>query len=160
MMSEEPQTWYFTFGFSHLHPRTGACLGNCYTTAYGTYDSSRKRIFEIFDRQWAFQYSTANGSNGAGVNEFNLKYVPCVSYSPGELLPPTMHEIARGSWPLQTLTHVDAESSRSCLIAPHCPTFSELRYIIEHYYVPVDAAIRYDHDLHTVVVEWNSNNDA
>ena len=47
---DEPQTWYFTFGFAHAHP-------NGYYVIEGMGgDEARERMHDVFGRQWAFQY--------------------------------------------------------------------------------------------------------
>jgi len=79
--SDQPQTWYFTFGFEHRHPRTNAPLANCYTTVYGTIDETRAHMLSIFGNKWAFQYASAER---AGVERYNLTYVPCTEHTPGE----------------------------------------------------------------------------
>lgn len=43
-------TWYFTFGLGSKYPRK-------YVKIIGSYDYARKRMFDIFGSDWAFQYS-------------------------------------------------------------------------------------------------------
>lgn len=45
-----PQTWYFTFGFSQPNAR---CY---YVVREATGDQARERMFELFGREWGFQY--------------------------------------------------------------------------------------------------------
>lgn len=47
---DQPQAWYFTFGYAHAHP-------NSYYVIEGLPgDAARDRMIEVFGRQWAFQY--------------------------------------------------------------------------------------------------------
>ena len=44
------QIWRFTFGQDHKHP--GFCQ-----PIYGTYITARRKMFEMYEDKWAFQYS-------------------------------------------------------------------------------------------------------
>jgi hypothetical protein len=50
---DEPQTWYFTFGFAHPHAGTFVRIEN----APG--DAAREQMFARFGRDWGFQYDDA-----------------------------------------------------------------------------------------------------
>lgn len=154
-MTETRDTYYFTFGFGHRHPRTGALLANGYTVIEGTRASARARMIELFGNQWAFQYDSAEA---AGVGRFDLWYVPQTSWSPGELLPPTAHEQERGSWPLQTLTVYDhLEPPENYYVIPCYPTFEELRRIMDAHGVPASATVEYAScGSHELTVEWDT----
>ena len=47
---EERTYWIFTFGCGMAH-------GGQYVRIKGTYGEARKKMFEKYGRQWAFQYS-------------------------------------------------------------------------------------------------------
>ena len=47
---EEKQWWTFTFGYGQQ--REGMYVG-----IYGTFDSARRKMFERYGSEWAFQYS-------------------------------------------------------------------------------------------------------
>ena len=47
---EEKQWWTFTFGYGQEHE-------GMYVKIYGTYDFARKKMFEQYGQEWAFQYS-------------------------------------------------------------------------------------------------------
>lgn|SRR5690606_14007319 len=127
------RTWYFTFGVGHVHPRTGASLANHYTTVTATSpDAARER--------------------------FGLKYVPCVSYSPGELLPPTGAEHALCTWRLQTIRvfeHLDAPASHQ--VVPHHPTVAELTATMAEHFVPASAIITNEGPGCQLVLRWERN---
>ena len=152
---EEIGAFYFTFGYGQRHRRTGAPMTNCYTVIEGTYDEARVRMIELFDNTWAFQYYDAES---AGVERFDLRYVPPVSWSPGELLPPTAHEQERGSWRLQTLTFYDhLEPPENYYVIPCYPTFEELRRVMDAHGVPANATVEYaDCGSHELTVEWDT----
>ena len=57
--------WIFTFGFSQKYP-------NSYMIIYGTEDSARNKMFEMFGREWAFQYETKEQD---GIEKFNFKEI-------------------------------------------------------------------------------------
>lgn|SRR5690606_20864485 len=150
------RTWYFTFGVGHVHPRTGASLANHYTTVTATSpDAARERMMRIFGNRWAFQYESAEK---AGVERFGLKYVPCVSYSPGELLPPTGAEHALCTWRLQTIRvfeHLDAPASHQ--VVPHHPTVAELTATMAEHFVPASAIITNEGPGCQLVLRWERN---
>ena len=50
------QYYYFTFGVGHL-------LKNYCIKIYGTYEETRKLMFESFGDKWAFQYSEEQFAN-------------------------------------------------------------------------------------------------
>jgi hypothetical protein len=56
---EQPQDWFFTFGYDHTHPDTGERLHKSYVRIHGTCDSTRDAMFAAFSNRWAFQYSSA-----------------------------------------------------------------------------------------------------
>jgi hypothetical protein len=58
--AEEPQDWYFTFGYDHTYPDTGERLHKSYVRIYGTCDSTRDAMFAAFGNRWAFQYASAS----------------------------------------------------------------------------------------------------
>lgn len=143
MTDSDEQDWYFTFGFAHTHPRTGASLSNCYTVVHGTHDAARARVIGIFGRKWAFQYAAADGPQGAGVERFKLRFIPAVSYSPGELLPPTQVELDCGEWILETVdpsVH-DWQKITYHVLQTYSPTVDELRAVMRRYGVPSDAKL-------------------
>lgn len=155
------QTWYFTFGFGQRHPRTGAPLDNCYTTVDGTCSESIERMHHVFGNEWAFLYECADGPHGAGVEEFGLTYVPCVTYLPGELLPPTPHALSVGEWLLETVAIFKDFSSGKMMAhtTPYYPTLDELSRACERYGIPRDARVDYSEcGSHTLVVVWDSVN--
>ena len=47
---EEKQWWTFTFGYGQKHE-------GMYVKIYGTFDSTRKIMFERYGDEWAFQYT-------------------------------------------------------------------------------------------------------
>lgn len=47
---EPKRNWVFTFGSNHKYPGR-------YIKLYGTYDSTRDEMFEMFGSDWAFQYA-------------------------------------------------------------------------------------------------------
>lgn len=152
----ERRTWYFTFGFGQVHPRTGESLKLCYTTATGTKDEARERVIEIFGRNWSFQYANADGPDGAGLGEYSLTYVPCVEYSPGELLPPTPLELKRGEWALETYRYTDTYQGRE--IYPYYPDITELTYMLKKYGIPDSACVEYGEcGSHTITIRWDVN---
>lgn len=166
--STTQRTWYFTFGFGQCHPRTGVSLANCYTTATGTYESARARVVDVFGVNWSFQYETAES---AGVDRYNLTYVMCTHYEPGELLPPTAVELKRRSWALETVHIIEEldlngepdENNRlpktgklHDVLAGYYPTLDNLVYICRKYGIPSDARVEYDDcESHTLVVSWD-----
>lgn len=50
MDNEQPQNWYFTFGFGQPH-------ANCFIVFFGTKEATRKRMIEAFGQKWSMQYS-------------------------------------------------------------------------------------------------------
>lgn len=50
--AEVRQTWYFTFGVGIDQPNRG----RYYVVKDSTYDEARARMFDVFGREWAFQY--------------------------------------------------------------------------------------------------------
>lgn len=64
--------WIFTFGFDHVHPKTGESLANCYIEVPGDANSSRELMQEHFGVKWAFQYPT---KEAAGVERHGLKEI-------------------------------------------------------------------------------------
>lgn len=54
--AEEPQDWYFTFGYDHTHPVTGESLDRCYVRLHGTIDGTRAQILAVFGNRWCAQY--------------------------------------------------------------------------------------------------------
>lgn len=51
-MSDERQWYYFTFG-------CGQKFVGHYVKFYGTFDETRKKMFDEYGPHWAFQYSEA-----------------------------------------------------------------------------------------------------
>lgn len=49
---EEKQWWTFTFGCGQQHE-------GMYVRIYGTFDSTRKIMFDIYGQDWSFQYNEA-----------------------------------------------------------------------------------------------------
>lgn len=49
-MIDEPQWYYFTFGFGQEN-------AGHYVKIYGTYGEAREKMFERYGSKWAFQYS-------------------------------------------------------------------------------------------------------
>lgn len=47
---EEKQWWIFTFGYGQQYE-------GMYVKIYGTFDSARRKMFERYGDEWAFQYS-------------------------------------------------------------------------------------------------------
>jgi hypothetical protein len=68
--AEEPQDWYFTFGYDHRHPITGKSLDRSYVRVHGTCDSTRLDVLAVFGRAWSSQYQT-----DAQVKKYNLTEV-------------------------------------------------------------------------------------
>lgn len=148
------QSWYFTFGFAHKHPRTGESLANCYTVVSGTNVSARAMVYKVFGYNWAFQYPTADG---AGVTMYKLKYIPCVSYSPGELLPPSPGELDHGEWKLSTVNLATVGDNVEAFEQVYYPTVTELNLMIQRYNIPSDARIEYSEcGSHAITVVWNA----
>ncbi len=50
---EKKQWWTFTFGYGQQHE-------GMYVRIYGTFDSTRKIMFEIYGQDWSFQYNEAD----------------------------------------------------------------------------------------------------
>jgi hypothetical protein len=65
--------YFFTFGSDHTNPITGESLAGRYVRLQGTVDGTRDEMVRRFGNRWAFQYSAANGSRGAGVERFRLQ---------------------------------------------------------------------------------------
>jgi len=62
---EKRQNWYFTFGSGQAHD-------NCYITFFGTWEETRKRMFDAFDAKWSMQYSEEQWNNpGKDGKKFN-----------------------------------------------------------------------------------------
>lgn len=70
---EQPQDWFFTFGYDHTHPDTGESLGNSYVRIHGTCDSTRDQMFEAFGNRWAFQYPAEKKAER--IDEFGMTEV-------------------------------------------------------------------------------------
>ena len=49
-MIDEPQWYYFTFGFGQKN-------AGYYVKIYGTYGEAREKMFERYGSEWAFQYT-------------------------------------------------------------------------------------------------------
>ena len=49
-MEEQPQNWYFTFGFSHAYPKG-------YVKINGTFSETRQKMFSKFEDKWSMQYT-------------------------------------------------------------------------------------------------------
>lgn len=71
--AEESQDWFFTFGYDHTHPTTGANLRNSYVRIHGTCDSTRDAMFAAFGNRWAFQYSA--DKKATRIDEFGMTEV-------------------------------------------------------------------------------------
>lgn len=76
---ELPEHWYFTFGFDHVHPKTGESLANHFVVVVGDVDSSREIMERHFGLKWAFQYPSAEA---AGVVKHKLKQLPFTQPAP------------------------------------------------------------------------------
>lgn len=50
------ERWYFSFGYGHTHPVTGAPLDNRGVVIDGTHGEARAEMFRRFGPKWAFQY--------------------------------------------------------------------------------------------------------
>lgn len=59
----EEQDYYFTFGFSHAHPKG-------FVKIHGTVNSTRDEMFRRFGDKWAFQYNVKDFGDQA--ERFNL----------------------------------------------------------------------------------------
>lgn len=55
---EQPQDWFFTFGYDHFHPVTGESLDKRYVRVHGTCDSTRLDVLAVFGRAWSSQYTS------------------------------------------------------------------------------------------------------
>lgn len=53
---EEPQTWYFTFGQDHVHPKTGEPLKDYWVEIVGTFYNARNAMFTRYGAKWCAQY--------------------------------------------------------------------------------------------------------
>lgn len=154
------QTWYFTFGPGHIHPRSGVSLENCYTTVYGTYEEARQHMFNTFGKQWSMQYPTADDPypHGAGVHRYNLTYVSTTFYDIGELLPPSPHELCVGVWKLEAVdVHITANGTCISQVYPYEPNFAQLAQLMEMYHIPETAIITHDYDDHALIITWDTN---
>ena len=49
---EEKQWWTFTFGYGQQHEGMSVRI-------YGTFDSTRDKMFERYGSEWSFQYNEA-----------------------------------------------------------------------------------------------------
>ncbi|HUX47005.1 MAG TPA: hypothetical protein VMV58_03255 [Desulfosporosinus sp.] len=67
MMEETAQDWYFTFGSGRTH-------AGRYVVLHGTFDETRKRMFELFGEKWCMQYKNAEL---AGVEMWGYKELIC-----------------------------------------------------------------------------------
>lgn len=144
------ETWVFTFGFGHTHPRTGRSLANHYVRVPGTYEQARARMLERFGNRWAFQYETVEMARGRGHHE--LTELPFTSYEPGELRPPTDTELAAGVWPLETIDVGNGTAWNT----PFYPTFAQVHRMFTEYNIPHAAHIDYgDCGSHTIIVVWD-----
>jgi len=47
---DEPQTWWFTFGFAHAHPNGYVVVEDA------TGDEARELMTHVYGREWGFQY--------------------------------------------------------------------------------------------------------
>ena len=56
--------WVFTFGYGHVHPETGAPLGDHAIRFAGSYEEARRQMVERFGLKWAFQYRSEPGPVG------------------------------------------------------------------------------------------------
>ncbi len=65
-LSENEQSWYFTFGYGQNHGPRG------YAVFWGTYSSARAEMVRRYGSKWAFQYPSAET---AGVEKYNLKEI-------------------------------------------------------------------------------------
>jgi hypothetical protein len=54
----DPQEdWFFTFGFDRTYG--GVSMAKRYIKISGTHSQARKKMYEHFGRDWAFQYNAA-----------------------------------------------------------------------------------------------------
>jgi hypothetical protein len=79
---EQPQDWYFTFGWDHHHPITGQPLRKSYVRIHGTCDSTREEMLAVFGNRWSQQYSPADKARA--IDRFNLVEVPMPGMEPEE----------------------------------------------------------------------------
>jgi hypothetical protein len=60
------ELWFFTFGYGHVHPRTGARLDDRFVTIRGTFEEARLEMIRRFGRKWCGQYPSAADTGLAG----------------------------------------------------------------------------------------------
>lgn len=82
-VEQEPlqEDWFFTFGWDHAHPVTGAPLRNSFVRIHGTRLGTREEMNAAFGNRWAFQYSLAE--KAFNIDRFNLVEVPMPGQQPG-----------------------------------------------------------------------------
>lgn len=62
--------WIFTFGYGHVHPRTGARLDERFVRINGNFEEARVEMVRRFGTKWGGQYANASE---AGVDRFELR---------------------------------------------------------------------------------------
>lgn len=77
---EPAQDWFFTFGWDHSHPVTGAPLRKSYVRIHGTCDSTREEMNAAFGNRWSFQYSLAE--KPSKIDRYDLAEVPMPGQEP------------------------------------------------------------------------------
>lgn len=64
------RSYFFTFGFDHVHPTTSEPLGGKYMEIVApSPEKARQLMFRLFGVRWAFQYDSAEK---AGVQKYGL----------------------------------------------------------------------------------------
>lgn len=61
--------WFFTFGYDHVL-KDGTNMGDRYVRVFGTIESSRRRMHELFGNKWSSQYKSYDA---ARVDEYELE---------------------------------------------------------------------------------------
>lgn len=82
LAGDEPREWIFTFGGGHVHPATGDSLSRRFVRLAGTKRAARERMVALFGVKWSHQYDAGDGSDPAGVSQFELVELPPEQYPP------------------------------------------------------------------------------
>jgi hypothetical protein len=77
---EQPQDWFFTFGWDHHHPISGQPLRKSFVRIHGTCDSTREEMLAAFGNRWSFQYSPAE--KPLKIDRYDLVEVPMPGQEP------------------------------------------------------------------------------
>ena len=71
---ETTQIWYFTFGLAHPFKK-------CIQPIRGSYKKAREMMFEIYGKNWAFQYGEDKGREL--IAEYHYQLLPEINAEEG-----------------------------------------------------------------------------